>query len=276
MFLKLGPKQNEFPAAVLIPNMLTTLALCSGLAAIHFALKPDFDKALTSVFLAGVFDALDGRAARLLRVTSGFGAILDSLSDFLAFGVAPAVIMHRWLFQQDRLAGPLGAFALAAFMTYALGAAIRLARFTAEPHAPKPAKATPAPEGVAPFFRGMPSPAAAGIALAPLFLFHAKQWPAEWVLPAWVNWAVVTLALVLGVMMVTRIPMYSLKTLRVSRRAVAPMLIGIGLLAAALLFYPFVTIAGMGIVYAISIPITAILWWRVKPAPATPPPTPTP
>ncbi|GJQ30579.1 MAG: CDP-diacylglycerol--serine O-phosphatidyltransferase [Phycisphaerae bacterium] len=269
MFLKLGPRQSEFPAAVLIPNMLTTLALCSGLAAIHYALKPDWDRALAAVFLAGIFDALDGRAARLLRVTSGFGAILDSLSDFLSFGVAPAIILHQWLAGQDQLVGRSGLLSLAAFMTYALGAAIRLARFTSEPHPPKPAKG--GVESVAPFFRGMPSPAAAGIALVPLFLANSRYWPDAWDLP---GWAVVLNAFLIGVLMVTRVPMYSLKALRVTRRAVAPLLVGVGLLAAAMLKDPLLTIAGLGIVYAVSVPITAVLWWRVGRAAVATPETP--
>ena len=145
MFLKLGPRKREFSGAALVPNMLTTLALCSGLAALHFALDAsgqnnNIERAMGAVVIAGVFDALDGRAARLLRVTSGFGAVLDSLSDFLAFGVAPAVILHEW--------APNGhkALALAAFMTYALSTGLRLARFTSGAPVPKtPGKTGPAP-----------------------------------------------------------------------------------------------------------------------------------
>jgi CDP-diacylglycerol--serine O-phosphatidyltransferase len=262
MFLKLGPRKHEFPLVALIPNVLTTLALCSGLAAIHYALKPDWDRALAAVTLAGVFDALDGRAARMLRVTSGFGAVLDSLSDFLAFGVAPAVVLHQWLTGQDRLVGLAGVVSLAAFMTYALAAALRLARFTAEPvgrSAPGASK-----EGVTLYFRGMPSPAAAGIALSPLFLANSRYWPAEWVIPAW---AIAALAFVIGLLMVSRIPMFSLKSVRISRRAVAPVLVAVALLAAGMLKDPFLVLALLATLYALSVPITAALWWRVRSSP---------
>lgn len=283
-FLKLGPRRQEFPFAVLLPNMLTTLALCCGLAAIHFAtrpdlahpeaLRPDWNKALAAVVLAGVFDALDGRAARLLRVTSGFGAILDSLSDFLAFGVAPAVILHQWLAFEGELSrhaangeatrSVLAILALAAFLIYALGAALRLARFTAE----APASKTKAHSEVAPFFKGMPSPAAAGIVLVPAFLAQSKY--VGWSMPPL---AVIILALVIGLLMISRVPMFSLKSLKVSRRVVAPVLVGVGLLAAAMVIDPFLTLAGLGILYALSVPITAVRWWRWHPvAPAHEPP----
>ncbi|CAG0992684.1 CDP-diacylglycerol---serine O-phosphatidyltransferase [Phycisphaerales bacterium] len=259
MFLKLGPKRKEFPLAALIPNLLTTLALCCGLAALHYAMKPNWDRALGAVVLAGIFDALDGRAARLLRVTSGFGAILDSLSDFLAFGVAPAVILHQWLVSQGVLKGALGVFALAAFITYALGAALRLARFTADAPAMNPARH--AHEGVSHYFHGMPSPAAAGVALIPAFLANSESYawnmPPEWV---------IALAFVIGVLMVTRIPMFSLKSVRLGRRSVAPLLVGVGLLAAAMVRYPFLTLAGISTLYALSIPLTAIQSWRRRAA----------
>lgn len=267
MFLKLGPRKHEFPVAALIPNLLTTLALCSGLAAIHFASKPDFDKALAAVTLAAIFDALDGRAARLLRVTSGFGAILDSLSDFLSFGVAPAFMLHQWLLAgtEDRLTGRWGVLALAAFMTYALCAALRLARFTADSPGKGGVKAdrtspdrSPAPhEKPSPFFTGMPSPAAAGIVLIPMML--ATSDIVAWRAPAW---GVVGFAFLIGVLMVTRIPMFSLKALRVGRRAVAPMLIAVAILAAGMLYDPWLTLTIICGTYVLSIPLTAMRWWR--------------
>lgn len=265
MFLKLGPRKHDFPLATLIPNLLTTLALCSGLAALHYTLKGNWDRALLSVVLSGIFDALDGRAARLLRVSSDFGAVLDSLSDFLGFGVAPAMILKQWLAEDHRalgenhvMDGPLNAMALAAFMTYALCAALRLARFTAEPSPPK--AATPgmpvieAPR-VAQRFTGMPSPAGAGVVLIPVFLAQSNT--IAWRMPPW---GVIALAFFVGLLMVSRVPMFSLKALRVTRRGVAPLLVCVGLIAAAMLYDPPLTMAGIACLYVLTIPFVIFRW----------------
>ncbi len=112
-------------AAYFIPNLITTLGLCCGLASLHFSLKGDWQRAMALIVLAGVLDLLDGRAARMLRVTSRFGAQLDSLADFLSFGVAPAMLLHQWML------GSEGVFGLAAVVTFVLCSALRLARYTA-------------------------------------------------------------------------------------------------------------------------------------------------
>jgi CDP-diacylglycerol--serine O-phosphatidyltransferase len=163
MFLRLGPRRRDLPVAALIPNLLTTLALCSGLASLHFALQPNWEKAMGALVLAGIFDFLDGGAARLLRASSQFGAVLDTLSDFLAFGVAPALILHQWMLAGQ---GPLG---LAAVMTHALCAGLRLARFTAA--IPKEKDKAAAPSS---FFVGMPTPASALAVLIPVMLSQSE------------------------------------------------------------------------------------------------------
>lgn len=253
MFLKLGPRRKEFSAVALIPNLLTTLALCSGLAALHFIMKPNYEKAMAAVVFAGVFDALDGRAARLLRVTSGFGAILDSLSDFLAFGVAPALILHRWMLAEQGVAG------VAAVMTYALCAALRLARFTAAVPAAKGTGSAPEKH-----FTGMPSPAAAGAVLIPPFLEYSDL--VSWRAP---GWAVVALTLVIAVLMISRVPMFSLKSLRLGRRVVAPVLVATGLGVVGMMRDPWLTLAVLAGLYVVSIPVTAgIVWMRRGEPPA--------
>lgn len=242
MFLKLGPNTRELSIGALIPNLLTTLALCSGLAALHFALKPDIPKAMAAVVFSGIFDALDGRAARLLKVSSPFGAILDSLSDFLGFGVAPAMILHRWML------GTQGAAGLAAVMIYALCAALRLARFTA---AATPAK----PHAVDRHFVGMPSPSAAGAVLIAPMLAHADP-PFNWNAPPLF---VTVFTFAIGVLMLTRLPMFSLKALRLSRRAVAPVLIGVAVGVVGIVKNPWLTISIISALYLASIPITVTL-----------------
>lgn len=267
MFLKLGPRRRDFPAAALIPNLLTTLALCCGLASLHYSLQLQWDKAMAAIVLSGVFDALDGRAARLLRVTSKFGAVLDSLSDFLSFGVAPALLLQQWMYDQDKLNGRFRAVALTAFMTYALAAALRLARFTAD--TPKPARGDgartePEPELVKPvvekpaqYFTGMATPAAAGCALAPVML--ARSDTIAYTMPAW---GVAAWTFVVGLLMISRVPMFSLKSVRLTRRAVAPVLLTVGILVVGLLRDPWLTIAGISAAYLLTVPFTVLATFR--------------
>jgi CDP-diacylglycerol--serine O-phosphatidyltransferase len=230
--------------AALIPNLLTTLALCSGLAALHFALQPNWEKAMGALVLAGIFDFLDGGAARLLRASSQFGAVLDSLSDFLAFGVAPALILHQWMLAAQ---GPLG---LAAVMTHALCAGLRLARFTAA--IPKEKDKATAPSV---FFVGMPTPASALAVLIPVMLSQSEA--LRYTLPAW---AVASWTFAIGVLMISRWPMFSLKRLRVSRHALAPMLLGVGLVVVALVSDIWLTLSILAALYVLSAPLA----WHVR------------
>src|SRR3954453_6143427 len=131
MFIAPRSRKRAIPLRMIIPNLLTTVALCSGLASIHYSLKHDWDRALMAVGVAVIFDMLDGRAARLLRAASPFGAIMDSLSDFLSFGVAPGILLHQWMLSRYPLIGENDVFVLAALMTFVLCSALRLARFTA-------------------------------------------------------------------------------------------------------------------------------------------------
>lgn len=260
MFLRLGPKTRSVPLAALVPNMLTTLAVCCGLASLHFALLERWERALAAILLAAIFDVLDGGAARLLRVQSPFGAVLDSLSDFLAFGIAPAVIMHQWLLleptnkTQDTLE-------LIAVMIFALCAALRLARFTAQAHTQALRAAEATASGASPastkrpsmFFSGMPTPAGAGVALIPAMLAASDDVRyLDWNIP---GWAVAIYLIVVGVLMVSTMPMFAVKGIRVSRKLVAPLLIGVVALAACTLMSPWLTIASLAGLYVLSIPV---------------------
>lgn len=269
MFIRIGPDKHEVQIAALIPNLLTTLALCSGLAGIHFATKetPDFPRAMGAILFAAIFDALDGRAARYFRVTSPFGAVLDSLSDFLCFGVAPAVILHQWMLGKE------GALGLAAVATYALCAALRLARFTAAEHKPAPTPApaapTPAPaheqkpeqktERPGLYFTGMPTPAAAGAVLIPPLLAESRN--ITWNAPAW---AVIGFTFLLAIVMISRVPMFSLKRLRISRKVVAPLLVAVGLLVIFFARDPWLTLAGISMFYLVLTPVSLIMHARKR------------
>ena len=143
-----GPSFNR-----IIPNILTLLGLCAGLTAIRFALAGRFGAAAVAITVAGCIDGLDGRLARLLKATSRFGAELDSLADFLCFGVAPAFVIYLWSLQR------IGGFGFIPCLIFAVCMALRLARFNAAlDNAPAAAYAYH-------FFTGVPAPAAAGLAL---------------------------------------------------------------------------------------------------------------
>src|SRR5690242_12101900 len=141
----------------MVPNVLTLLALCAGMTAIRFAMNGQFQEATFAIIAAGVFDGLDGRLARLLKVTSPFGAELDSLSDFISFGVAPAAVLYLWTMSQ------LHSIGWAIVLFYAVCCALRLARFNTQ------IGAEPAP-WMANFFSGVPAPAGAGLLMLPMFI----------------------------------------------------------------------------------------------------------
>ena len=235
------------PLRRLAPNILTTVSLCSGLAAVHFALLAQWDKALAAVAVAGVFDLLDGAADRLLRATSRFGAVLDSLSDFLSFGVAPALILHQWMLRES------GVFGLAATMLYVLCAAMRLARFTA---------ARPMPKGspLARFFVGLPSPAAAGAVLVPV-LMESSRTLAGFRAP---EPLVVGYTILVAWLMVSRLPAYSLKRIRVRRQFTPFLLIFVALLVVVAAKDTWLTAAALAGAYLLSIPLSAATHRRVR------------
>lgn len=243
-------RARSVPLRRLVPNFLTTISLCSGLASLHFALAGDWDRALSAIAVAAVFDALDGGAARLLRASSRFGAVLDSLSDFASFGVAPAVLMHQWMLKDEMAPG------LAATMTFALAAALRLARFTS-------ARRPPAGTASHRHFVGLPTPAAAAIVLIPVMLEASRSIGLR--LPAWL---VIAHVIFVALLMISRQPCFSLKRLRVPRRSVVPLMVGIGLAVVAAAKDPWLTAAVCAAGYMLSIPVSISMIRRARAAPA--------
>ncbi|HUI34084.1 MAG TPA: CDP-diacylglycerol--serine O-phosphatidyltransferase [Stellaceae bacterium] len=222
----------------LVPNVLTMLALCAGMTAIRFALNGNFQAAVYAIIVAGILDGLDGRIARLLKVTSSFGAELDSLSDFISFGVAPAVVLYLWTM------AALHSVGWAIVLFYAVCCALRLARFNTQ------LNAEPAPH-MAGFFTGVPAPAGAGLALMPMFVSFASS---DWITRSpYLNalWIAGTAAL-----MISTIPTFSLKKFSIPHRFVVPTLLAIGLLAAFATTAPWPTLTLIGVLYLGSIPLT--------------------
>lgn len=227
------------PLLHLVPHMFTVASLCLGLTAIRYGLDGRFELAVILLVLAGVFDGLDGRAARLLHITSKLGAQLDSLADFLSFGVAPAVLVYLWSLNQVQGIG----WALA--LLFATCCALRLARFNTE------LEESDQPAWRSRFFTGIPAPAAAGCAIIPMMLSFALQapWPRAWPLNALVM-------LFVALMMVSRVPTFSLKMIafRIQPQWVLPMLIFVGMFVAALSSVPWLTLVGIGVAYLLSVP----------------------
>jgi len=236
MFIRIGPKQTEIPVAVLVPNFITTLSMCSGLASIHFSLMGKWEHAVAAIALAMIFDALDGRAARLLHVSSKFGAVLDSLSDFVSFGIAPAIILHQWLLKPAVTPVELGAV-----MVFALCAGLRLARFTAAVPGAKPAPAASSgqPSSAAPsnYFTGMPTPAAAATVMIP-----AMHDLADWTTWKFPQWAIAGLAFATGLLMVSTLPTFAFKKLSIRRPLVIPAMILLGFVAVSLVTHLWLTL----------------------------------
>lgn len=220
----------------LLPNAITVLALCSGLSAVQFALAGDNAAALAAVTLAALLDALDGRLARLLDATSRIGAELDSLADSVSFGVAPAVVLFVWGLEGSPAGWPVA-------LVFAVCVVLRLARFNTL------LDDTESLPFAKEFFVGVPSPAGALLALLPLAVF-LQVGPGWWSSPATV--AVWTVAMAL--LMVSRLPTLSAKSLRVPARAIAPLLVLVAGLAAAVITFPFVTLSVALLLYLAHLP----------------------
>src|SRR3954470_1956324 len=192
----------------LIPNMLTLFALCAGLTSIRFALDQRWEQAVLAILFAAVFDALDGRIARLLDSSSKFGAELDSLSDFVSFGVAPSVVLFMWTMQDVKGIG------WALTLLFSSGMALRLARFNTKlDNADLPAWHSR-------FFTGVPAPAAAGLVLIPLIA--SLEFPLDILRRPFL---VDPVMLAVAGLAVSRIPTFSFKRLKVTQALVLPTMI---------------------------------------------------
>ena len=231
----------------LLPNVLTMLALCAGVTGMRFAIQGRFEAAVIAIMLAAVFDALDGRIARLLNGQSKFGAELDSLSDVVSFGVAPAIILYLWVLSS---AGSLGWMAVLAL---SVCAALRLARFNTK------LGESDLPPYAFNYFTGVPAPAGAGLALLPLIVsFEAGT--TIFGHPLFVGLWTAAVAL----LMVSQLPTFSFKGIRVPQKFVIPVLAGVGLIAAMLVSTPWLTLALIGIAYLISLPFSLRQYRRLR------------
>lgn len=240
-----GPRGISFRA--MIPNAVTVLALCFGLTGVRFAIGSEWEKALAAIIIAGILDGMDGRIARLLRAQSKFGAELDSLSDNIAFGTAPALILFLWSLQHAPKFGWTAALALA------VCCALRLARFNAR------IDAAEQPHKSAGFNTGVPAPAGAGLAFVPIFLWlvTGSDWFQAWfVVMPWV--------LFVALLMISSIPTYSWSSIRIRKGWRLFALAAIAVLGAALLTAPWSTLLIVALIYLAMLPFSLASYQRVK------------
>lgn len=219
------------------PNAVTSMALCFGLTAMRYAMSGNWELAVAAVLLAGVLDGLDGRIARILHGESRFGAELDSLSDVIAFGVSPAIILYLWSLQALPRFGWIGALGLA------LSCALRLARFNASiDNADQPLKA-------AGFNMGVPAPAGAALALLPLLLWFSTGWDGVR------DWRVVLIWTILSAaLMISSLPTLGWRRLRLPPSFRLMAIGGAGLIAALLMTAPWPTLFALAAAYLLLLP----------------------
>lgn len=234
----------RIPVRMMVPNFFTLLGLCAGLTSIRMSIEGRYDFALAAIVFAALLDGIDGRIARLLKASSRFGAELDSLADFVNFGVAPAIMIFTWGLGEHRSLGWI------AVMLFALASALRLARFNTLIEEERP-------RWQSDFFIGVPTPAAAILVLLPIYL--AQLGLDLRTAPVLLN-LVLAYVILIGLMMVSMLPTYSGKLLgeRIGREWVLPLFILSIAAVACLLTYPYATLAIVSIGYLAALPWT----WR--------------
>ena len=229
------------PFYVFVPNLITILSLCAGFTAIRYAADQRWELAVTLIAAAVVLDGLDGRAARMLNVSSKLGAELDSLADSLSFGIAPALILYWWSLHSVK------GFGLAIALLLAVCCALRLARFNTQLDEPE------RPRWTMFFFQGIPAPGGAILALSPVMMSFVVDDT------FFRHWSVVTIVtLFTALMMVSRVPTYSIKKFRIEPGWQLPALVGACFVAALFFAMPWATIAGACFVYVLTIPFSVI------------------
>ena len=242
------PPRKEVTLAQLLPNMLTVAAICAGVTAIRMGVQGDYVPAVQLLLIAGVLDGLDGRIARLLRSSSAMGAELDSLADFLNFGVAAPLVIYYWGLQDMRHAGWI------AVLFFAVCSVMRLARFNVSA---KEDEATGgAKGGSGAYFVGLPAPAGALLAMLPMFVTFAL--PDIPHLPAWL---VGVYMAGVGLLLISPVPVWSFKQTRISRENVKFFLLGFACVAAALVLFTWAALIVMCLAYVVVVIWAALVWY---------------
>ena len=240
---------TSLPFRKIAPNIVTMLALCAGVTSIRYSIQQDWVKAVIYIFIAALFDGLDGRVARLLKGSTKFGAELDSLSDFVSFGVAPAILIYQWSLNS------LPKFGWFFCLLMVIGQAMRLARFNTM------LEEEPQPDYWHNFFVGVPAPAAAAIAIMPCMI--SFDFPElNYIVKSHAFCA--TLLCLVAFLMVSRIPTISTKHMKVPSYMIMPLMLVVALFASFIITQPWLTLGLMVLAYLLSLPIGIIIFLKTK------------
>ncbi len=244
----------QIPIRAILPNLVTLVALIAGLTSIRMAVEGRFDLAIYAIISAAILDGIDGRVARLLRATSRFGAQLDSLTDFVNFGVAPALTIYIWSLHDLNSVGWMVA------MVFAICTGLRLARFNVGLEAP--AK----PDWQAGYFVGIPAPAGAVTVLLPLYLEFLGAPHGFWTAPV-----VLLYTLAIGLLMISTLPSWSGKMIgrRIPRDLVLPIFVAFVIVAALLVSFPWIVLTIIALGYLGGLPLSWRAWHERKEASET-------
>ena len=241
---KIVPEKRS--ARVILPNMLTLIGVCIGLSSIRFALDERYEFAIIAIIIAAVIDGLDGRIARLIKGTSKVGKELDSLTDMISFGVAPAFIMYFWKLNE------LGRFGWLICLIYVICVALRLARFNVNTGGD--------PSWRDNFFEGVPSPAGGILVLTPLIFSMSS------IELFYIDYAIIVpiFFIITSFLLISKFPSYSFKKIVIQRKATIFLLFGIVLFFGLLLIYPFNVISISAIIYLTLLPISFLHYQKIK------------
>ncbi|WP_075290300.1 CDP-diacylglycerol--serine O-phosphatidyltransferase [Pararhizobium arenae] len=241
-----GPRLREIPLRLIVPNVVTVLAICAGLSGVRLAIENRFELAVAMVLLAAFLDGIDGRLARMMKATSKFGAQMDSLADIVNFGVAPALVLYAFILDQARSLGWIAA------LIYVIAAGLRLARFNVM--AEREVKATWQSE----YFVGVPAPAGAMLVLLPVYLGLLGVVPDRTI-------AIIASAytVLIGFLLVCRMPVWSGKsTNRIRRDLVLPIILVVVFYVATLMTYTWETMVVTALAYLATLPFGARKWQK--------------
>ena len=237
---------NKNPRAIL-PNTLTIIGVCIGLSSIKFALDQNYGLSIIALLIAGILDTLDGRIARLIKGTSKVGKELDSLTDVVSFGVAPAFIMYFWTLNE------LGKLGWLIVLVYVVCCALRLARFNIMTYDDELLWKQN-------FFEGVPSPGGAGLVMLPLVLYKLEIYNFD----QYRLLIVATIFIITSILMISKIPTYSFKRIAIPRSTTIFLLFGIGLYFGLVFVYTFEVLFITGAVYLCTIPISYLHFRKIK------------
>lgn len=244
-----APERRGIPLRAVVPNAVTALALCVGLTGVRFAIAGEWDRAIAAIVIAAVLDGMDGRIARALKGQTRFGAELDSLSDVIAFGVSPAIILHLWSLQYWPRFGWI--FALA----YAVCMALRLARFNAR------IDVEDQPHKSAGYLTGVPAPAGAGLLLLPIFLWLASEGRWEWLKDVRL---VAPWAALVAFLVISSVATFSWGSLRLRRNVRLEAIVVIAIIGGALISAPWHTLTAAALLYLALIPMSVLSYAKVR------------